>query len=101
MAVADHILIPTGASPTKASPAASASTAEILLGGTTIFSIVCTGNCHVKFGTTGMAAAAVTDHFIAANTKEVYNLSRNFTAIRVFNPTGAGIDVYVSTFALS
>lgn len=99
MATPDYILIPVDERPTKLTAlGAAASSAEILLGKNRIFSVIATGNCHLRFGVAGMAAADANDHFIAASTKEVYAMPRNSSHIRIFNPTGLGIDVYIGQY---
>lgn len=95
MAVNDFIARPADTAPIKvAALAASASSAEVSLGSNTIFAINGSDHFHIKFGLTGMAAAAATDFRVPKDVTIVLDTSR-FTHIRVYNSTVAAIDVYV------
>ena len=100
MATFDAILSPAGGKVTKiAALAATTSSTEQAIGANQIFTVVATDDCHLKFGVAGMAAAANTDAYIAQKSKEMYDMGREFTHIRIYNPTVAAIDVYIQFFS--
>lgn len=90
---------PAKSIPTKVSAlATTASSAELLFSQDRIIAIVATGNCQVVFGITGLAAADATGWFIPSGAVHQFDLGQ-MTAIRVYNPTGGNIDVYVMELA--
>lgn len=99
MALMDAILSPADDAVTKASPGAGASTAAISIGRDQVFAIHGSGALHIKFGTSGMGAAAATDFLLPASTVITYKMPRGATHIRCFNPGGAGIDIYVQVLS--
>jgi len=95
LARSDAILIPSGEAVLKTSPTTGTSTTEQELGPHQIFAIVGDGNFHIKFGRTGMGAAAATDFLIPSNTIVVLDTGSAFTHVRLFNPTGSTINLYI------
>lgn len=102
MAVMDAILTPGEPRGTQtAGLGASASTAELLLGPQQIFVISGRGasgasaSLHIRFGRTGMAAAAATDFFVPACAMPTFDTGSEFTHVRVFNPNAGAIDVHI------
>lgn len=67
---------------------AAASTAEIVLGNEAVFAITCTGDFHVKFGNSGMAAAAATDFQYPANSVQTLQTGDHTDRIRIFSTAG-------------
>jgi hypothetical protein len=67
---------------------AAASTAEIVLGADQIFFITCAGDFHVKFGNSGMAAAAASDFQFPANSVQTLGTGDHTDRIRVFSTAG-------------
>lgn len=92
-----------------ASLAAGASSAEIVLGNNQIFSIVAfaqavgttTNNINLKFGVSGMSAAAATDMGLPCGTPtsdaglQYFDTGDTFSSVRVFNNTAQIVDVYI------
>ena len=80
--------------------AASTSSAEIILQENQLFAVMATGagsgDFHLAFGNSGMAAAAVTNFRFPG--KQVFTLQTgdHFDRLRVFNPDGVNtLDVYI------
>lgn len=67
---------------------AAASTAEIVLGNNASFFITCAGDFHVKFGNSGMAAAAASDFQFPANSVQHLFTGDHTDRIRVFSTAG-------------
>ena len=94
MASLDFIMVFDDKDPNKnAALADAASTAEFELGTDQVFSIIATGAFHLKMGLVGLGAADAGDDLFPANAKAVIDTGRN-THIRVFNDSGAAIDIY-------
>jgi hypothetical protein len=98
LAVFDAVLVPAQEAPLKvAALAASTSSAEQSLGKNTIFAINATKDITIKFGVTGMGAAAATDFRIPTNATMTFDTGEAYTHIRVFNLDGAATaDIYIT-----
>jgi hypothetical protein len=95
MAVLAAILLPGQDPDIKvAGLAATTSTAEQLLGKNKLFAINATQDICIKFGVTGMSAAAATNFRIPANQTAVFDTGEAFTHIRVFNLGSSAADIY-------
>lgn len=95
MAIQSAILSISGELCNKTAALANgASTAEIILGPDCIFVINATKDMTIRFGTSGMPAAAATDYRVPANQQTTFYTSV-FDRIRVFNVDTAAGDVYV------
>lgn len=93
MAVQSHILVPGGSPAVTATLGATSSSAEIVLGKNCIFVIVCSAACQIKFGNTGMAAAAATDLLIPASVPMTFDTSDQFTSVRIFSTPGGNYSI--------
>ena len=94
MATFDAILIPATARGTQIATLASvASTAAQAVNNYGIFAINATGDCTIRFGLNTTVAADATDFRIPANTTVIFDMGREFTHFRIFNPTAGNIDV--------
>ena len=81
--------------PTKYTAVADgAGTAELELGTDQIYSVIGTGAFHLKVGLVSLGAADAGDDLFPANAKAVLDTGRN-THIRMWNASGAAIDLYV------
>lgn len=87
---------PKKALPTKVTALATvSSSAEIPLYKNALIAIVATGNVHVAFGYIGtIPDAAATGWLVPAGATHQFDLGQ-FTAIKLFNPTGGNIDAYM------
>lgn len=103
MAVFSSVFIPGSDAVIKvAGLATTTSSAEQTLGKHKLFAINATQDITIKFGVTGLAAAAATDFRIPANTNVVFDTGSQITSIRVFNLSGTtAADVYVLGLSLS
>jgi len=63
---------------------AGASGAEILVGNNAIIAVSGSAIGQIKFGDTGMGAAAATDFNIPANTIAYFDMGDHFSAVRIF-----------------
>lgn len=102
MAIFASILSPVGGSTAgsttadlNASLATVTSTAEIVLGRYQLFAINASGDINIRFGNSGMPAAAATDYRIPANTIVTYQIPQNYDRLRIFNPTGSSINYWI------
>jgi hypothetical protein len=96
MAVQDAVLVPSQEAVLKLTAlGAAASSTEQLLGKNQLFAINATDDCHIAFGVTSMGVASATDFRLPQDAVVVYDTGQAFTHIRVFNNTGAAIDVYI------
>lgn len=93
MAVFSHILVPGGSPAITATLGAAASSAEIVLGNRCVFLLVCSAACQIKFGNTGMGAAAATDLLIPANVPMTFDTSDQFTSVRIFSTPGGNYSI--------
>jgi hypothetical protein len=73
---------------------ATSSSAEIVLGYNRIFAITASGDCHIAFGLESMGAADATDFPLWSNSYARYDTNK-FDRIRVYNPGGSTITVYI------
>lgn len=64
---------------------AGSSTSEIVLGTNAVFVINADQDIAIKFGNSGMAAAAATDYRIPANQQTTLDTGTAYSSIRVWN----------------
>jgi hypothetical protein len=94
------ILVPSSSAPQKvAALASSTSSGELVFGVNSIIAVNATKDITIKFGQSGMAAAAATDWRIPANTIREFDLGQAFDRLRVFNLDAAATDVYIGVFS--
>lgn len=73
---------------------AGASSAEIVLGFNRIFVLTSSDDCRIKFGLSGMGAAATGDFSLWAKSYGRFDTAK-FDRIRLFNPTAGAISIYI------
>lgn len=73
---------------------ATTSTAEIAVGANRLIRISASGDATVKFGLTGMGAAAATDIPVWGKTYQDF-FTGEFTHIRIFNTTASSINYFI------
>jgi hypothetical protein len=102
MAVLTSILSPVGGSTAgsttadvSATLATVTSSAEIVLGRYQLFAINASGDLNIRFGNSGMPAAAATDYRIPANTVVIYQIPQTYDRFRVFNSTGSNVTYWI------
>lgn len=95
MSVIQAIMAAESALDASASLAATTSTAEISLGPYAVVNISASGPINIKFGKTGMTAAAATNFQVPANTIVTYQVSKSEPFIRIFNPGGGSINYWI------
>lgn len=98
MSTFDSIFYPTGEI-TTATLATVTSTAEIVLGNNRVFAITSSDDIRIKFGNSGMAAAAAGDFPVWASSYARYDTGSHQDRIRLFNPTGATITYWIQFLA--
>lgn len=102
MAIFTSIFVPVGGSTAgsstadiSASLAGTTSTAEITLGRYSLFVINANGDINIRFGNSGMPAAAATDFRIPGNGMAVYQLPAQYDRFRIFNPSATAINYWI------
>jgi hypothetical protein len=73
---------------------ATTSTAEIVLGINRLVRISASGDCTVKFGLSGMGAAAATDIPVWGKTYQDF-FTGEFDRIRIFNTTAGSVNYFI------
>lgn len=89
MATTDAIFALSDIAPTTASLATVTSSAEISLGGGSLWAFVGSQDMHIRYGTAGMAASSASYFRIPANVLFTLEMNRNVTHVRVFNSSGS------------
>ena len=82
MAVFEFIPVPAGTA-TKTN-VAGASSAAIVLGASSLFMFTADADMWIKFGNSGMGAAANTDFYIPAKTPIKFDMGQSCDRLRVF-----------------
>lgn len=102
MATFTSIFIPVGGSTSGSTTAdlngtvaATSSSAEIVLGRYQLFAINANGDVNIRFGNSGMPAAAATDFRIPASVVATYQVPQQWDRLRIFNPGGATITYWI------
>lgn len=95
MALTDQILALSDVAPTTASLATVTSTAEISLGGGSVWAYNATQDTHIRYGVTGMGASSASYFRIPANVMFTLIMPRNCTHIRIFNSSGSSANYYL------
>lgn len=85
--------VPSGEACFTGKPSSDASSGEVILGVNALFIFSSDTDSNLKFGVSGMAAAAVTDFYIPAKTLVRFDLGAAFDRVRIFNTT-AGTNGY-------
>jgi len=104
MAVFASILAPASASggvnDVQNATVTAASSAEIVIGFRAIvrFSNGAVGVANIKFGVSGMGAAAATDHILGTNQYQDFDMGEEFDRVRIF---AAGTAVTVTVMRLA
>lgn len=101
MATFDALFPFSDEAPTKQTIGNGASGAAISVGANRKLMISATGAFHVKFGVTGMGAAAATDFLVPSAGIFVTTTTDSKTHVRIFNDSGASIDVYVQPLGIT
>lgn len=102
MAIFTSIFIPVGGSTAGSTTAdlngtilTVSSSAEIVLNRYTIFAINANGDVNIRFGNSGMPAAAATDFRIPSGVVATYQVPAQWDRFRLFNPTGATVTYWI------
>lgn len=102
MAIFSAIFVPVGGSTASAATAdltgtitAASSTSEIVLGRYTLFAINATSDMNIRFGNSGMPAAAVTDFRIPSGVVATYQVPEQWDRIRLFNNGASSITYWI------
>lgn len=77
----------------------TASSAEIVIGPNRIFSITCSDDLRIKFGTTGMGAAVTGDFPVWGNAYVQFDTASHTPSIRLFNPTAGTVTYWITYLA--
>lgn len=102
MAIFTSIFVPAGGSTAGAATAdvngtitAGASSAEIILSRYQLFAINATGDINIRFGNSGMPAAAATDFRIPAGVIATYQIPAQYDRFRLFNNGASTITYWI------
>ncbi len=95
MAVFSAILGFAGPCSKVAGLANAASSSEVVVGSKALFAISGTVAFYLKLGVSGMAAAAVTDMYIPANTLVTLDMTSQYDRLRVYNNSGGSGDIHI------
>lgn len=102
MAIFSGILVPVGGSTAgsttadiSATLATVTSTAEIILGRYQLFAINASDDINIRFGNSGMPAAAATDFRIPGGILAVYQVPQQWDRLRLFNATANTITYWI------
>jgi hypothetical protein len=102
MAIFTSIFVPVGGSTTGSSTAdvsgtltATTSTGEIIVNRYSLFVINANGDINIRFGNSGMPAAAATDFRIPANTMAVYQVPAQWDRFRLYNAGASGLTYWI------
>lgn len=102
MATFTSIFIPVGGSTSSAATAdlngtvnAASSSAEIVLGRYQIFAINASGDVNIRFGNSGMPAAAATDFRIPSGVVATYQVPEQWDRLRLFNNGASAITYWI------
>lgn len=85
--------VPSGEACFTGKPSSGTSSSEVVLGNNALFIFVSDTDSNIKFGVSGMGAAAITDLYIPAKTFARFDLGANMDRVRIFNTT-AGTNGY-------
>lgn len=102
MSVFSSVLSPVGASTAGATTADKtgtvatvSSSAEIVLGRYQLFAINATGDINIRFGNSGMPAAAASDFRIPAGVVATYAIPAQYDRFRLFNAGASTITYWI------
>lgn len=97
MATYSAVLPPAAAKPTKiAALAATTSSSELPFPKNRIIAIQATGDVQVVFGVSGSVATAdATGWYIPQGRVDTFDMSDQWTAIKIYNPGASAVDVYI------
>ena len=102
MAILSSIFVPVGGSTAGSSTAdlsgsvgGTSSSGEIVLGRYTIFAINANSDINIRFGNSGMPAAAATDFRIPAGVIATYQLPQQYDRFRIFNAAAGSINYWI------
>lgn len=102
MATFSSILIPVGGSTAgsttadlSASISATTSTSEIILGRYQFFAINGNGDLNIRFGNSGMPAAAATDFRIPSGVIAVYQIPQQYDRFRLYNAAAGSVTYWI------
>ena len=102
MAIFSGIFVPVGGSTAGSTTAdlsstitGTTSTAEIVLGRYQLFAINATGDINIRFGNSGMPAAAATDFRIPGGTTAVYQVPLQWDRFRLYNASASTITYWI------
>lgn len=102
MAIFTSIFVPAGGSTAGSTTAdlsgtvlATSSSAEIVLYRYQLFVINANGDINIRFGNSGMPAAAATDYRIPVNGTAVYQLPQQYDRFRLYNPGASSVTYWI------
>lgn len=108
MAVLSGVFTPLGGSTANSTTAdiqgtinATTSSSEIVLSKYMLFAINSTDDMNIRFGNAGMPVASNADFRIPGGTTVIYQMSQQFTRIRLFNATAATITYWIQPMSAS
>lgn len=102
MAIFSGIFIPVGGATANSATAdqsaavtGTTSTAEIVLGRYQLFAINASGDINIRFGNSGMPAAAATDFRIPSGVVATYQVPAQWDRLRIFNPSATSVTYWI------
>ena len=102
MATLSSILVPVGGSTAGSSTAdisasigGTSSSAEIVLGRYQHFAINANSDINIRFGNSGMPAAAATDFRIPAGVIAIYKIPMQYDRFRLFNAAAGSVTYWI------
>jgi hypothetical protein len=98
MSVYSQVPVPAGSC--VKNTVTNASTNEIVIGKNVMFIITADDDTFIKFGNSGMGAAANTDFYIPAKVPFTFDLGDHLTSVRVFC-AGTSKNIYIQTLTKS
>lgn len=73
----------------------AASSAEIVIGTNRLFALTADGDFHLRIGNSGMSAASTSNYKCWANTVYTYDFGSYNDRIRIYNPGGSTVNIFI------
>lgn len=99
MSILDAILSADSRQDASAALAGTTSTAEIIYGAGEVIAINASGDINIKFGASGMTAAAATNFRIPGGVVATYVFGNGSDRIRLFNPGATSVTYYIQVLS--